>query len=454
MPSFHIGGIVSGLDTESMISQLVSAAKGPKTVLENKQSDLADLQSSYEELSSRLTDLQSALEALDTSKEFRSLKGTSSSDAVDVSVSGDGVSGAYSIQVNQLASSEMEVSSGFTDKSSSGVIGTGTLTITYGGTATDLTVTSSDTSLEDLVDLINSEVEGVTAYIMDTGDASAPYRLVLSGNDTGAANTIEIDASGLSGGSESFTFTEAVSAADSEVEINGVTVTDSDTTIDDVIQGVTFDLQDTTTTPATVKVGADIDGMIEKINTFVDAYNSVISYIGVESIYDEDSNTGGPFIGETTVSRLTANLRNAVSAEYSASSVITALSQMGFATQQTGKLEIDTDALTNALQDNLDDVVAMFTDSSGFNTAIKDVIDTYIDDTDGVISDRIDSLGNQIDDISEDIDAFDEKMTAYEERLRKSFTAMEIALGKLQSAQSALEALLPSTSKSNSSSSS
>lgn len=93
MPSFHIGGIVSGIDTESMITQLVSAASGPKTVLENKQTDLEELQTSYEELSSRLTDLQSALEALDTSKEFRSLKGTSNNDAVDVTVSGDGVAG-------------------------------------------------------------------------------------------------------------------------------------------------------------------------------------------------------------------------------------------------------------------------------------------------------------------------------------------------------------------------
>jgi len=454
MPSFHIGGIVSGLDTESMISQLVAAASSPKAVMQSKQSDIADLQSSYQELSSRLTDLQSALEALDTGKELRTLKGTSSNSAVDVSVSGDGVAGTYSVDVQQLASSEMEVSSAFTNKSSSGVIGTGTLTITYGGTVTNLNVTSSDTSLTDLVDLINSEVEGVTAYIMDIGDATAPYRLVISGNDTGAANTISIDASGLSGGTEPFTFTEAVSAADSEVFINGILVTDSDTTIDDVIQGVTFDLQDTTTSTATVRVGADINGMIDKITAFVDAYNSVNSYIGLESIYDEDSKTSGPFIGETTVSRLSSNLKTAVSSEYAASSVITALSQMGFATQKSGKLEIDTSALTDALQNNLDDVVAIFTDSNGFNTAIKDVINTYIDDTDGIITNRIDSLGNQVDDISEDIDAFDEKMTAYEERLRKSFTAMEVALGKLQTAQSALDALLPSSSKSSNSSSS
>lgn len=58
MPSFNIGGIVSGIDTESMITQLVSAASGPRTVLVNKQSDLEELQSSYEELSSRLSDLQ------------------------------------------------------------------------------------------------------------------------------------------------------------------------------------------------------------------------------------------------------------------------------------------------------------------------------------------------------------------------------------------------------------
>jgi flagellar hook-associated protein 2 len=451
MPSFQIGGIVSGIDTEEMITQILAASKGPRTVLENKIADLEELQASYEELASRLTDLQTALEDLDTESEFRSLTGTSSSDAVEVEVSGDGVAGTYSIQVNQLAASEIEISDGFSDKESTGVTGTGTFTVTYAGVDTDITVDAGDSSLEGLAALINEQVEGVTAYIMDTGDATNPYRLVISGNDTGAANTIEIDASGLSGGSGTFTFTEAVTAADSEAVINGVTITDSDTTIDDVIQGVTFELTDTTTTAATVRVKADVDTMVDKISTFVDAYNSVISYIGLESIYDEDSQTSGPFIGETTISRLTSNLRTAVAAEYSASSIVTALSQIGFATQQTGKIELDTDALTAALQDNLDDVTAIFTDSAGFNAAIQEVLDNYNDDSDGFITNRIDSLGDQINNVEEDIDDFDERMEAYEERLRNQFTAMEIALGKLAAAQDALDALLPSTSSNSSS---
>jgi len=92
MSSFHVGGIVSGLDTETIISQLVAAASVPKKVLQAKQSGLQDRQDAYTELSSRLTDLQTALTDIDTQTEFRSVSGSSSDESIaDVTVDGDGV---------------------------------------------------------------------------------------------------------------------------------------------------------------------------------------------------------------------------------------------------------------------------------------------------------------------------------------------------------------------------
>jgi len=75
------------------------------------------------------------------------------------------------------------------------------------------------------------------------------------------------------------------------------------------------------------------------------------------------------------------------------------------------------------------------------------VLDLYIDDTDGFVSNRIDSLDDLIDGVAEDIEDFEDRMDAYEARLKKDFTAMEIALGKLQVAKDALSALLPTTTE-------
>jgi flagellar hook-associated protein 2 len=278
---------------------------------------------------------------------------------------------------------------------------------------------------------------------MDTGSG---LKLVVAGNDTGASNTVGLssDLTNLQSG-----YDQASTATDAGLTINGVPITSADNTVNGVVQGVTFDLVDAGS--STVKVGADTSAMVTKLQDFVDAYNKIITYVGSESILDTSLKTKGPFVGETVTSRLTSSMKSTVASTYSASSVVTALSQIGFSTQQTGKLSLDSSTLTKALQNNLDDVTAIFTDSTGFNTSMQDVLDRYNDSTDGTITKRIESLGDSIDTVGTNISKFDDRMTAYEARLRKSFTAMEVALGKLDSAKSTLSALLPSSSSSSSS---
>lgn len=444
MSSFHVGGIVSGLDTETIISQLVAAASVPKTVLENKQAGLEKRKDAYTELSSRLTDLQTALTNLDTETEFRSVTGSSTNeDVATATVDGDGVIGTYNLVVSSLAESDMFVSQDtFAEADDSVTTTSGTYSITYAGTQTDVSV-SAGTSLEDLVKAINDQVDGVTAYLMDTGSG---LKLVVSGNDTGAANTVSISSSLTSLTS----YDHASTATDAALTINGVPISSADNTINGVVQGATFDLVDVGATK--VKIGADTDKMVEKLTAFVTAYNSIITYVGSQSILDTTNNLKGPFVGETVTSRLTSSMKSTVASTYSASTVISALSQIGFETLQTGKLQINSSDLKDALNNNLDDVTALFTDSAGFNTALQDVLDRYIDSVDGTVTNRIDALGNSIDDIDTDISNFEDRMTAYEDRLRKGFTAMEIALGKLETAKSSLAALLPTNSSSSSSS--
>ena len=446
MPSFRIGGIASGLDTDSMIEQLVAAATVPRALLVEQRSEVSNLQSVYEELSSRLTSLNDALEALDTVSEFGALTGTSTNDAVAVSVDGDGVAGTYSVQVNNLASSEMEVGND-TIADDSTVVGAsgGTFSVNYGGVTTALTGIDGTTTLSDLAGLINDQVEGVSAYLMNTGSG---YRLVVSGNDTGASNTIALSTNlaAFSGG-----FTEAVSAEDASLTVNGVSITDSDNTIDSVIQGVTFELTETTTSAATITVSLDEDTIVDRVSAFIEAYNSVISYVGSQSISDPTNDISGPLIGESVAARLISNLRQTIAEDYASSSVITALSQIGVSTSQSGRLEFDEDIFRNALSDNFDDVSTLFTESDGVNAALHLVIERYNDSTDGIVTNRIDSLGERASDIGEDITDFDDRMDVYEERLRRQFTAMEVAIGRLQSAQNTLLALLPSGSSSSSS---
>ncbi len=445
---FSIGGLVSGIDTDSMVAGLVAAASMPKEVMVQQKEDLEATKSAYETLKSRLSSLNSAMEAIDTVNEFRSVTGVSSNeDAITVSVDGDAVVGRFSLGVTQLAAAEMEVSNGFASRDVNGSFGTGTFAITYGGTTTTINVDAADSNLDDVVDLINDQVEGVTAYVMDTGDATNPYRLVITGDDTGADNALSFDTSGLSGTVP--TFTQATAAADAIVTLNGVTINSADNEIEGAVQGVTFNITEVTTSDVTVTVDRDTDAMVEKVQAVVDAYNAIMSYVRSQRVNNEDEGMRGAFIGESQYRSVTQGLQSVVAAEYAANTVFTGLSQLGLETQQNGDLAFDTDAFKDALSADFDATVDLITDSTnGLAAAMKSRIDTYIDDDNGLVTGRIESLAESIEAYEERISDFEERMEAYEARLKKKFLAMELAMAQFNQASSALSALMPESGSS------
>lgn len=453
MASFQIGGIVSGIDTEGMIDQLVAANSVRKTLMEDKIDTWEDRKEAYSSLASKLESLETALEDLDTVAEFRAVTSTSSDDAlVEVSTEGDAVTGRYEVVVQRMASAAMDVSSAFSSRTDAGSFATGTLAITYGGTTTNVTIDAADANLDDVVDLINDQVQGVTAYVMDTGDATNPYRLVITGDDTGADNALTIDTSGLDPATGTVpTFSQVSTAEDAWVQLNGVDIYDADNEIDAAIQGVTFTLNDEDpTSTVTIQIDRDTDAMVSKVQTVVDAYNSILSYVSGQSVYNPDEDMIGAFVGETTPDMVIRGMQSILGSTFAASGVFEALSQVGISTNQDGELELDEDDFRAALDADFSEVVSLFTGSDGVVAAWKAKIDTYIDEDDGTLADRQESLDDQIADMEERIEDFEDRMTAYEDRLRSQFTAMEVAMARFESAQNALLALMPDSSSSSS----
>lgn len=463
-----VGGIVSGIDTDSMVTKLVAAARAPQDVMKTKLKTETSIKNAYASLATKLTDMQTALEAIDTADELRATTSSSSdTSTVGVTASGGAIAGRYTVSVTSLAERSTDISDGFASKDALGTIAEGTLNITYGSTTTALTIDSTNSSLDDVAALINKSVVGVSAYVMDTGDATTPYRLVVTGDDTGASNSITIDTSGLTGTGTVPTFTETSTAADAALTVNGVAVTSASNDVSGVVSGITFNLEDVTTSPAVITVSTDTTTSVANVKAFVDAYNTVRSYINTHRAYNQDAGIKGEFVGEGTVVDLMQSLQGVVGTQYSTGSAYKTLASIGIATQQDGTLELDEDALKTALEDAPDDVTNLFeTDAGGFGDALKDLVDRYastssssVDATGkviepgGVLTNRQNAIGDVIDSIQKDIDDFDTRMDSYEARLKKQFAAMESALGKLQDAQSQLTALLPSTSSSSSSSS-
>lgn len=179
-------GLVSGLETESIISAMMNLEKAPITQLQQKQAVYQSKISSYGMVKSALSKIQSAVSALKNTDTFApGLTATSSNkDILSVSVSDSDAAnaGTYKVIVNQLATSAQMTSNSYSESSST--VGTGTLHFQVGdGSKQSITIDSDNQSLSEIATLINDADMDVSASVLRV--AENDYRLTLTAKDTG-----------------------------------------------------------------------------------------------------------------------------------------------------------------------------------------------------------------------------------------------------------------------------
>ena len=300
----QIDGAMSGIDTSALINAILTASAAPKETLETRIDDYEDKQGKLTELVSLIDTMEDSLNDIADLSDFRSYAADYvENDEITVTVDGDAVEGSYEIEVTAMASAAMNVSNTFESQTDS-LSETGTLSLTYDGTETEITI-DSDTSLADLANEID-DIDGLVSYVMNTGDDDEPYRLVIQGEDAGADYSITIDETGLTG--TLLDMDEVVSAASAQLTVNGVAVTADTNTVDDAIPGMTIDILAETTDPIVVTVASDPDAIEEKVQTFVDSFNAVVNFIDVQSVFDSDEGIKGAFVGEGSVRRVNSGL--------------------------------------------------------------------------------------------------------------------------------------------------
>jgi len=179
-------GLASGLETESLITSLMTIERAPITQLQKKQSVFQAKISSYGLLKSSLSSLQTAVKALKTEDNYSASYSASSSnkDMVSVSVTDaeNTSAGTYKIKVNQLATSAQMTSHTFTENDST--VGTGTIHFKVGdGDKQSIAIDSDHQSLDEIAKAINDADSDVSASVLRV--AENDYRLTLTAKDTG-----------------------------------------------------------------------------------------------------------------------------------------------------------------------------------------------------------------------------------------------------------------------------
>jgi len=185
--SVSVGGLVSGLDTNGIIEQLMEVQQRPITMLQQQEAAYQVELTAYGSLKGELSSLKSALEGLDSVSDMTAFTATAgSADFLTVSADNDATEGIYNLFVTQIADVHKLTSSAFTEAEA---VGQGTLHLKVGdGSVVDIEVGASDT-IDDVAQAINDAEAGVQAGVIFDG---TDYFLTLTGKETGVDSVINL----------------------------------------------------------------------------------------------------------------------------------------------------------------------------------------------------------------------------------------------------------------------
>lgn len=313
-------------------------------------------------------------------------------------------------------------------------------------------------SLNDVLEKINSSKAGVTAFYDGETD-----KIFISNKATGDTTFKFEDVQGTFMDAIKISGATATPAQQAKFFLNDVEMVRDSNSFE--INGVTFNLLKGDGATATVTVEKDEEAIYESIKGFVDQYNATIRLLNqrltekaVEGATSDALLSKGLLRGDSTLVSIRSQLRAIVTGEISGlSNIFTTLGNIGITTTaddfgKSGLLEIDEDKLKAALENNSGAVEKLFFDDldedekvddgeKGVAAELYNLLQSYISTKtvnyggrtykEGILPMRTDTIDGEIKDYDDQIESFMEKLEKNEERYWAKFTAMEVALSKL-----------------------
>lgn len=456
MAGIQLSGLVSGIDTGSIIDQLMAIEKIPRTKITNDQAATTKRQSLLQDISTKLTSLKFANDDLKSALTWLDTQSVESGDTTKFTATrtGGAAPGGYDVQVNQLASAERQTY-GFVAPTADG-----TLDIANAdGSARVSVAVKAGADLDDVVGAINSNSKSGLYAVNVNGS------LVLSSKTTGDAGGFTVSGAGL--GSQ----TERVAGQNAKVTINGTSYERQSNTITDALPGVSITLKGKTAGTVGLTVGApgpDKDQIVAKVKSFITAYNDVVTATRADlkdapvvKASTSDDVQKGTLFGDSGLSTMLSQFRTTLSTAVDGlSGSYKSMTDIGVSTGAAsatinqdsldGKLTLDETKLRAALDADPQAVRTLLggtTGTSGFAQAFGSILSNY-QGSGGLIQARIASATSDLSDMATKLTNFDARMDARQALLQKQFTAMETALSNSNASGSSLSSFLSSSSKS------
>ena len=349
----------------------------------------------------------------DVANETAMLKRTVSaagSGSVTASVEAGVAEQTVRLSVSQLAQVDSYQSKGFNSRSDTltGISSDQSLTLSVGDKSVDIKVGAS-TTLEDIINQINDGAGDVLkASIVNTGGENG-YKMILQSKESGEKNQIKfsvkgdkadgakqvlkelgfntkaeeikddqgkitgynlvIDTADTSAGGK-----QLQKAQDAKFNFNGIDITRSSNKVDDLIIGVTFNLNNVdeknSTTGAlkesVITIGKDTDAVVKSLKSMVTAYNDLISNITTATSYDRENDVAGTLNGMSEITGIKRKLQNLFE---SSNSDGKSLQNFGFSFTEKGVLSVDESKLKDAINKDYEGFKSFFTNSTEYKNA-------------------------------------------------------------------------------------
>ncbi|MDR0577050.1 MAG: flagellar filament capping protein FliD [Candidatus Accumulibacter sp.] len=466
-----VSGIVSGLDTASLIKASMALERLP---LERMQKQLSSTQSKISamgQVKSAIAGLQEAAKAIADAGGLYSYKASlSNADVATVTANGKAAQGSYQIEVERLASSHKLASAGGVDPSAGGSltielgsVAGGSFTAKAGSSPVTVNV-AAGASLSDVAKAINGSDAGVSATVINGENGP---QLMLTSKETGEINQMKITGGGgLSGIGLDFDpaashpvfdpnnpqfstsgMTQTDAAQNAIVKIDGITLANTTSnTITDAVTGIDLTLKATNAgKPAQLTVSNDISDFETKVKTFVDAYNKARDTMKNLSKFDVEGKgaNSGVLNGNGTVSSALSELRGVLSTvPADASGAFPTLASLGIETSASGTLSFNADKLKAAAQS---DFASAAKTIAAYGTAF-DAVTKRMNESDGLITRQIDGLNATTTRLNDSISAQERRLAIVQTSYEKQFANLETLLSSMNRSSGYITQLVSSNS--------
>lgn len=481
-----IGGLASGLDTNSIIQKLVQLESIPLTQLDTKKSKQQDKLNAVSRLKSLVKDLQTKAKAVSTQANFLVFDVKSSKDGVaSFTVTGTAEAASHTLTVNQIAAVDRWAFDG-TSSSTTNLTSTAgqTVSFTANGHSYNVAVDPAESSLENIASAINSQAsDDVTATVVNSGTTTTPsYKLVLTSKTSGNQARISAITSNVTGltinsaapnGSGVAQSPNNITVGQNAIAVvDGLTVERSTNEFTDVIAGVTFTAQSADPlTQITFSAEPNKPAVKKKVQDLVDSYNAIINFTNTQNTYDKQSGAGGVLFGDSILSSVRSSIQSALfnvplDTVTNDTTGYSTLNIIGITSASDGTLSIDQTKLDDKLTGDLAAFANLFVDKDGFDnggaavntpeyfqdtTADSGLAATLVRSIDrmlstsagdggtavkGLFDSRNDTINKQIQTIKNDIQKKQDYIDTYQTQLIAKFSRLESTMGRLN-AQSA-----------------